>query len=158
MLCLCITADLLHGQGQPQKQAVKSTQKSGVSIAGVISMTKYLKIFAISALLLAPASLANAQVSFGVRIGEPPAPRAYAVPASPGPGYDWVEGYWYPVHGKYVWRNGYWARPPYRGAYWASPYYSSGRYYGGRWEGRREAQHRNQNREQHQNNSNYNRR
>jgi hypothetical protein len=115
-------------------------------------MTKFLKIFAISALLLAPASLANAQVTFGVRLGAPPAPRAYAVPAYPGPGYEWVEGYWHPVHGRYVWRNGYWARPPYRGAYWAAPYYSGGRYYSGRWEGRREAnQHRN-----HQN-SNYNR-
>jgi hypothetical protein len=121
-------------------------------------MTKYLKIFAISALLLAPASLANAQVTFGVRIGEPPAPRAYAVPAYPGVGYEWVEGYWHPVNGRYVWRNGYWARPPYRGAYWAAPYYSGGRYYAGRWEGRREAQHRNQNRERHESNSNYNRR
>jgi YXWGXW repeat-containing protein len=160
VLSLRITADLLHGQGQPNKQAVKSTQNDGVSIAAFTGMTKYLKIFAISALLLAPASLANAQVSFGIRIGEPPGPRAYAVPAYPGPGYEWVEGYWYPVHGRYVWRNGYWARPPYRGAYWSAPYYSGGRYYSGRWEGRREAiQHRNrENRERHQNNSNYNRR
>ena len=43
-------------------------------------MTKFLKAFAISALLLAPASIANAQVTFGVRIGEPPAPRYYRVP------------------------------------------------------------------------------
>ena len=54
---------------------------NGVPIATSTGMTKYLKIFAISALLLAPASLADAQVTFGVRIGEPPAPRAYAVPA-----------------------------------------------------------------------------
>lgn len=137
------------------KQAVKSTHIDGASIAPSTGMTKYLKIFAISALLLAPASLANAQVSFGIRIGEPPAPRAYAVPAYPGPGYEWVEGYWHPVRGNYVWRNGYWARPPYRGAYWSAPYYSEGRYYSGRWEGRREGHHRN--RQQHEN-SNYNRR
>src|SRR5262249_2315937 len=101
-------------------------------------MTKFLKAFAISALLLAPASLADAQVSFGIRIGEPPAPRYYRVPASPGPGYEWVEGYCTRVRGPYVWRDGYWARPPYAGAYWAAPYYSGGRYYAGHWDGRRE--------------------
>jgi|SRR5262245_28373432 len=116
-------------------------------------MTRFLKAFAISALLLAPASLANAQVSFGIRIGEPPPPRYYRVPAYPGPGYEWVEGYWYPVRGHYMWRDGYWARAPYQGAYWASPYYSGGRYYAGRWEGRRERrENRNRDRDRHNNN------
>jgi hypothetical protein len=105
-------------------------------------MRKTLKALAISALLLAPASLAHAQVSFGIRIGEPPAPRYYRVPNRPGPGYEWVEGYWYPRNGHYVWRNGYWARPPYQGAYWAQPYYSGGQYFSGRWEGDRERSER----------------
>jgi YXWGXW repeat-containing protein len=118
-------------------------------------MTKFLKVFAVSALLLAPASIANAQVRFGISIGEPPAPRYYRVPAQPGPNYEWVEGYWYPVHGRYVWRDGYWARPPYAGAYWVSPYYSGGRYFSGHWDGRRE-RHDNRNRDRHDNN--YNRR
>jgi WXXGXW repeat (2 copies) len=101
-------------------------------------MTKLLKAFAISALLLTPASLANAQVTFGIRIGQPPPPpRWYRVPTQPGPGYEWVEGYWYPQGGRYAWRNGYWARPPYAGAYWAAPYYASGQYFSGRWEGNR---------------------
>jgi hypothetical protein len=54
-------------------------------------MRKLLQTLAISALLLAPASTAHAQVSVGIRIGEPPAPRAYRVPGQPGPDYVWVE-------------------------------------------------------------------
>ena len=101
--------------------AAITAQTNGVSIAVETSMTKFLKAFAISALLLAPASIANAQVTFGVRIGEPPPPRYYRVPAQPGPNYEWIEGYWAPVHGHYVWHDGYWARPPYAGAYWVAP-------------------------------------
>lgn len=112
--------------------------QSGLSIAPDFYMTKFLRAFAISALLLAPASLANAQVTFGVRIGQaPPPPRWYRVPAQPGPDYEWVEGYWYPQGRHYAWRDGYWTRPPYAGAYWEAPYYYNGRYYSGRWEGRR---------------------
>ena len=59
-------------------------------------MRKLLQTLAISALLLAPASAAHAQISFGIRIGEPPAERAYRVPPQPGPDYVWVEGYRYP--------------------------------------------------------------
>jgi len=100
-------------------------------------MRTLLRTLAISAFLLAPAPAAHAQVSFGIRIGEPPAPRAYRVPARPGPDYTWVEGYWYPSGSRYVWHNGYWTRPPYEGAYWVSPYHVGGQYYPGRWEGER---------------------
>jgi hypothetical protein len=119
-------------------------------------MTKFLKAFAISALLLAPASFADAQVRFGISIGEPPAPRYYRVPAFPGPGYEWVEGYWYPARGHYVWRDGYWARPPYAGAYWVQPYYSGGRYYAGHWDGHRE-RHESHNRDRDRHNTYYRR-
>ena len=88
-------------------------------------MTKFLNALAISTLLLVPASAANAQVSFGIHIGEPPAPRAYIVPARPGVDYVWVEGYQYPEGGRYKWHNGYWTRPPYQGAYWVEPYTSA---------------------------------
>jgi hypothetical protein len=98
-------------------------------------MTKLLNALAISTLLLVPASAANAQVSFGIHIGEPPAPRAYVVPARPGADYVWVEGYQYPEGGRYRWHNGYWTRPPYQGAYWVEPYHVGGSYYAGRWEG-----------------------
>jgi hypothetical protein len=65
-----------------------------------------------------------AQVSFGVTIGEPPPPYRYeARPHIPGPGYVWVDGYWVPEHGRWVWRQGRWERPPYAGAYYAHPHY-----------------------------------
>ena len=85
-------------------------------------MRKILLTLALSTLLLAPAATANAQVTFGIRIGQQPAPRGYVVPARPGPEYSWVEGYWYPQGGRYAWHNGYWTRPPYEGAYWVAPY------------------------------------
>jgi hypothetical protein len=100
-------------------------------------MRKLLQTLAISTLLLAPAATAQAQVSFGIRIGEPPPPRVYRVPPQPGPDYVWVEGYQYPQGGRYVWHNGYWTRPPYEGAYWVAPYHVGGQYYAGRWEGGR---------------------
>jgi hypothetical protein len=93
-----------------------------------------LQTAAVSALLLAPAAV-QAQVSIGIRIGEPPPPRAYRVPDRPGPDYVWVEGYQYPVGNHYQWHDGYWTRPPYEGAYWVDPYYYGGRYYAGHWEG-----------------------
>jgi hypothetical protein len=85
---------------------------------------------------------AHAQVSFGFRIGPPPAPRVYRVPRQPGPEYVWVEGYWFPQGSRYAWHDGYWTRPPFAGAYWVEPYYVGGRYFAGRWEdGRRSIGH-----------------
>lgn len=100
-------------------------------------MRRLLQTLAISAVLLASASPAHAQISFGIRIGQPPAPRAYRVPPQPGPDYFWVQGYWYPQGSRYVWHDGYWTRPPYEGAYWVEPYHVGGRYFAGRWEGSR---------------------
>ena len=100
-------------------------------------MTKLFNVLAISTLLLVPASAAHAQVSFGIHIGEPPAPHAYRVSPRPGPEYIWVEGYQYPDRGRYQWHDGYWTRPPYEGAYWVEPYHYGGQYYAGRWEGNR---------------------
>jgi len=89
-------------------------------------------------LLLALGPAADAQISFDVHIDTPPpAPRAYRVPAQPGPDYVWVDGYWYPANGQYRWHNGYWTRPPYPNAYWVAPYYQRDRYYSGHWEGGR---------------------
>ena len=76
-------------------------------------------------------------MTFGIRIGEPPAERAYRVPRRPGPDYVWIEGYQYPQGNKYRWHNGYWTRPPYEGAYWVAPYYSRGMYFTGEWRGSR---------------------
>jgi hypothetical protein len=101
------------------------------------SMRRILQVLSITALLLALAPAAHAQVSFNIHIGTPPpAPRAYRVPPQPGPDYEWVEGYWYPVNGRYAWHDGYWTHAPYPGAYWVPPYYERGEYYPGYWEGR----------------------
>ena len=100
-------------------------------------MRKLLQTVAISTALLAFPPAAHAQISFGIRIGEPPAPRAYRVPPQPGPDYLGVEGYNYPVRSHYAWHDGYWTRPPYEGAYWVEPYHVNGQYYAGRWEGSR---------------------
>jgi hypothetical protein len=85
--------------------------------------------------LLGAASAVSAQVSFGIRIGQPPAPKAYHVPPQPGPDYEWVEGYWEPQGQHYRWHDGHWSHPPRQGAYWREPYYAEGRYYRGGWEG-----------------------
>lgn len=77
------------------------------------------------------------QVSIGIRIGAPPPPRVVRIPARPGPDYYWVDGYWYPVDGRYVWHNGYWTRPPYGSARWVGPRYESGQFYQGYWDGDR---------------------
>jgi WXXGXW repeat (2 copies) len=104
-------------------------------------MRKFFETVAVSALLLGSASVAAAQVSVGIHIGPPPAPRAYRVPPQPGPGYVWVEGYQYPQGGHYKWHDGYWTRPPYEGAYWMAPYHYGGQFYSGRWEGGHNVNH-----------------
>ena len=102
------------------------------------------KLLAIAFLAGTVPMFAGPRVFFGVGFGYAPAPVAvYAappvapvaayVPAMPGPGYAWVNGYYYPVGARYAWRAGYWARPPYARAYWVAPRYYGGRYYGGYW-------------------------
>jgi hypothetical protein len=90
--------------------------------------------------LLALALLAGgclfAGVSLGITIGAPPAPRVVVVrPPSPGEGYSFVDGYWYPVGGHYRWHAGYWSRPPYAGALWIAPHHDGHQYFNGYWQG-----------------------
>jgi hypothetical protein len=93
--------------------------------------------------LLATALLAcgmafGADFSVGIRIGPPPPPRVvHHRPPEPGPGYFWVDGYWYPEGGRYHWHEGYWTRPPYEGATWVAPRYEGGEFFEGRWHGDR---------------------
>jgi hypothetical protein len=89
-------------------------------------------------MLLTGISVFAAQVSIGIRIGAPPPPRVVRVqPARPGPDFFWIEGYWYPVNGKYRWHEGYWTRPPYAGAHWVAPHHDGQRFFDGYWEGDR---------------------
>ena len=92
----------------------------------------------LAVLLLAGGSMFAAQVSFGINIGPPPPPRVLRVrPVAPGPDFFWVDGYWYPVGGRYRWHEGYWTRPPYAGARWIAPRHDGERFYNGYWEGER---------------------
>lgn len=101
--------------------------------------TKLLALLA----FLGISSLASARVFVGVGVGvgggyyyapPPPAPVvAYAPGPYVRPGFTWVGGYWYPAGPHYAWRDGYWARPPYNGAYWVGPRYYGHRYYRGYW-------------------------
>jgi WXXGXW repeat (2 copies) len=75
------------------------------------------------------------QISVGVHIGPPPPLRIEVRHASPGPGYSYVDGYWYPVGGHYKWHGGYWSRPPYEGAAWVGPHHDGQQYYQGYWHG-----------------------
>jgi hypothetical protein len=98
-------------------------------------------------LLLAGSSVfAASHFSFSVGVGAyppaygyylpppPPPPVGVAyIPPAPGPGFNWVAGYWYPVGGRYAWHAGYWARPPYARGYWVAPRYYGHRYYRGYW-------------------------
>ncbi len=78
------------------------------------------------------------QVSLGISIGAPPPPRVVRVrPVAPGPGYTWVDGYWYAEGGHYKWHAGYWSRPPYEGAVWVAPRYEGGHWFAGYWNGSR---------------------
>ena len=102
----------------------------------------------IAVLLLTGSSMfAGTRFYFGVGVGAPlyappppivtyyappPAPVA-VVPRAPGLGYTWIGGYWYPVHGRYAWRAGYWTRAPFVGARWVAPRYHAHRYYRGYW-------------------------
>jgi hypothetical protein len=95
-----------------------------------------LKFLLVAALLFVGASASHAQVSIGIQIGAPPPPRVLAViPATPGPDYVWIEGYWYPVGRHYKWHAGYWSVPPYPGARWVSPRHDGERFYNGYWDG-----------------------
>jgi hypothetical protein len=90
------------------------------------------------ALALLAGGAVYGQVSIGIRIGAPPPPRVVAVvPARPGPEFIWVEGYWYPVGGRYRWHEGYWTRPPYAGARWVGPRHDGDRFFEGYWDGDR---------------------
>jgi hypothetical protein len=102
------------------------------------SMRAFLITTFLGATLLAGASNVNGQVSVGIRIGPPPATRVVrTVPRSPGPGYVWVDGYWYPVGNHYKWHDGYWTRPPYPGETWVRPRYDGHMFYQGYWTGPR---------------------
>ncbi len=104
----------------------------------LLRMNKFTKGILVAAMLLGGVSALAAQVSIGITIGPPPPARVVRVlPATPGSGFVWLEGYWYPVGRRYRWHEGYWTRPPYEGARWVGPRHDGERFYEGYWEGER---------------------
>ena len=92
----------------------------------------------LSVLTLLAAGAVFAQFSVGIRIGAPPPPRIMRVqPRSPGEGYTWIAGYWYPEGNRYKWHQGYWTRPAYSGARWVEPHHDGQQYFAGHWDGDR---------------------
>lgn len=113
---------------------------------------------ALLGLALLLGSTLSAQVSLGIRIGPPPAPRVVRVqPRSPGSGYVWVQGYWYPSGKRYKWHDGYWTRAPYAGARWVEPHYDGQMFYEGYWEGDRGRENHDHRWDRDRNNRDYNR-
>src|SRR5579872_2634419 len=99
-------------------------------------LTKMSTLLFLTLLTIGPP--ANAQVSFGITIGPPPAPRVVRVqPPRPGPEFTWIDGYWYPVGHRYRWHAGYWTRPPYVGAHWIAPRHDGKAFFAGYWDGDR---------------------
>jgi WXXGXW repeat (2 copies) len=99
-------------------------------------MNRFFRTILLGITLLTAGEVFGAQLSIGVRIGPPPPPRAvHVLPQRPGPGYLWVDGYWYPVGNHWKWHQGYWTLAPYSGARWLAPRYENGEYFQGYWEG-----------------------
>ena len=77
-------------------------------------------------------------IGIGIRIGPPPPPRVVrVVPPSPGPGYTWINGYWFADGGRWKWHAGYWTLPPYAGAHWVPARHDGRMFYEGYWDGQR---------------------
>ena len=77
-----------------------------------------------------------AQVSVGITIGAPPAPRVIrSRPRNPGPDYVWIDGYWFAEGRKWKWHEGYWTLAPYPGAVWVTLRYERGQFFAGYWQG-----------------------
>jgi WXXGXW repeat (2 copies) len=101
-------------------------------------MKSFMRFTLFAAVLLLGSYGTSAQIGVGIRIGPPPPPRVVVEPpASPGPDFIWVDGYWYPAHGHYRWHEGYWTRALYPGARWIGPRHEGGLYFNGYWEGDR---------------------
>jgi hypothetical protein len=128
--CLATGSQLAFSQASAAERVAKEEEKM---------KTKWM----ILALLAGGTLFAQPRFYAGARFGyapapvamyaAPPAPRLAYVTPTPGPGYAWVGGYWYPAGARYSWHAGYWARPAFAGARWVVPHYAVGHYYGGYW-------------------------
>jgi hypothetical protein len=114
-------------------------------------MKKTLLVTLAGAMLMASSAFAGIRFGVGVNVGVPVVGPAYVAPAPvvvarpfvavrppmPGPGYVWVDGF----NGPTGWVAGYWAVPPYPGAFWVGPRFVGGRFAAGYWGGARAGFH-----------------
>jgi hypothetical protein len=101
-------------------------------------MKSMIKTALLAGLLLVSGSAFAAQVSIGITIGPPPAPRVVRiVPQRPSPEFVWIDGYWYVAKKHYTWHEGYWTRPPYSTARWVGPHHDGKMFFDGYWDGDR---------------------
>jgi hypothetical protein len=115
--------------------------------------SKKMKTKLLVAMLLAGSSLfAGTRFSIGIGVGgygyAPPPVVAYApppvvayAPPCPGPGFSWVDGYWYRAGPRRAWHAGYWAPPAYGRSFRAEPRYE-GNHYANNFAGNRSDDHR----------------
>ncbi len=102
---------------------LKGIREWSAAQGGIVVKTKALALL----LLTGGALLGQTRFFVGVNIGGYPPPVVYAppvvayapppvayVPPCPGPGYGWVDGYWYYSGPHRYWRAGYWAPRYYR--------------------------------------------
>lgn len=79
----------------------------------------------LAGLILAGGTMfAGPRISVGIGLGVPVAPApvyvappVVAAPPMPGPGYAWVDGYYYFSGGHRLWHAGYWRAPVVRGRF-----------------------------------------
>ena len=101
-------------------------------LRATVAEVQIMKSKLIAGLVLAAGTLlAEPRFSVGVVIGGGPSYYAAARPPCPGPGYYWVDGYWFADRGYRSWQPGYWAAP----RYYAPPRYYNN-YRGRDWDRR----------------------
>ncbi|MGO9097259.1 MAG: hypothetical protein ACLQGV_18815 [Bryobacteraceae bacterium] len=88
-------------------------------------------------LLATLAPIACGPPVYAYRVPPPPPPILGVVGYAPGPGYVWIDGF-YDLRGSaWVWRPGYWVRPPHPHAVWVRAYWEphghSYRFHRGYW-------------------------
>ncbi len=89
------------------------------------SLTTLFAAAALTAGIVAPASVSPAFAQINITLGAPPAPQYELVPA-PRPGYAWAPGYWQVENNRHVWAPGRWMeqRP---GQHWVADRWDSHR-------------------------------
>jgi hypothetical protein len=101
------------------------------------NMALVIGMIGVPGFVVAPAALAQVDVSLSIGVAPPPL-LVYEQPPAPAPGYLWTPGYWaWSPAGYYYWVPGTWVLPPQVGLLWTPGWWgwSDGyyRWHGGYW-------------------------